>query len=62
MGNNNEINKNISNPFPTPKIPDDTKTPSTPSDLNPNSALDIVKKKIFELYEIHSKNENENNK
>lgn len=61
MSNNNEINKNIKNPLPTPQIEDNTNAQSTFNDLSPNSALDIVKKKIFEMYEIHSKNNKEKN-
>lgn len=31
-------------------------TPKAEKNLNPNSAFDLVKSKIFEMYKIYSKN------
>ena len=53
MSNNDYTNKNTKNQTPIPQEKDK---------LNPNSAFELVKRKIFEMYKIHSKNKQKKDK
>ena len=53
MNNSGNLDKNNRN---QPSIPQNTDT------LSPNSAFELVKSKIFEMYKIHSNNKHKNDK
>lgn len=53
--NDNTINNTNKNTTNTPILQEKNK-------LSPNSAFELVKRKIFEMYKIHSKNKRKNGK